>query len=145
MAYYRKKRTPAQEEADRLRKQIARTKRVNVLKEYQAQWDNPQTKPFMLARSASGRRSIAEHQAILEQAVQRFLHRQPESLTKVRWLDVLCRGYDQIMQNARMVSPGSRPKLRAKDEANLFRTFVRKGYLRLDAETGLWNNTCRLM
>jgi hypothetical protein len=145
MAYYRKKRTPAQEEADRLRKQIARTKRVNVLKEYQAQWGNPQTKPFMLARSASGRRSIAEHQAILEQAVQRFLQRQPESLTKVRWLDVLCRGYDQIMQNARMVSPGSRPKLRAKDEANLFRTFVRKGYLRLDAETGLWNNTCRLM
>jgi hypothetical protein len=145
MAYYRKKRTPAQEEADRLRKQIARTKRVNVLKEYQAQWDNPQTKPFMLARSASGRRSIAEHQAILEQAVQRFLQRQPESLTKVRWLDVLCRGYDQITQNARMVSPGSRPKLRAKDEANLFRTFVRKGYLRLDAETGLWNNTCRLM
>ena len=145
MAYYRKKRTPAQEEADRLRKQIARTKRVNVLKEYQAQWDNPQTKPFMLARSASGRRSIAEHQAILEQAVHRFLQRQPDSLTKVRWLDVFCRGYDQIMQNARMVSPGSRLKLRAKDEANLFRTFVRKGYLRLDAETGLWNNTCRLM
>ncbi len=145
MAYYRKKRTPPQEEADRLRKQIARTKRVNVLKEYQAQWDNPQTKRFMLARSASGRRSIAEHQAILEQAVHRFLQRQPDSLTKVRWLDVFCRGYDQIMENARMVSPGSRPKLRAKDEANLFRTFVRKGYLRLDAETGLWNNTCRLM
>jgi hypothetical protein len=145
MAYYRKKRTPDQEKADQLRKQIARTKRVNVLKEYRAQWDNPETKPIMLARSASGRRSIAEHQAILEQAVQRFLQRQPESLTKVRWLDVLCRGYDQITQNARMVSPGSRPKLRAKDEANLFRTFVRKGYLRLDAETGLWNNTCRLM
>jgi hypothetical protein len=145
MAYYRKKRTPAQEEADRVRQKIARAKRVQTLKTYQEQWDNPETEPIMLARSASGRRTIAEHQAILEQAVHRFLQRQPESLTKVRWLDVFCRGYDQIMQNARMVSPGSRPKLRAKDEANLFRTFVRKGYLRLDAKTGLWNNTCRLM
>jgi hypothetical protein len=144
MAYYRKKRTPAQIEADRVRQKIARGKRIQILKSYQEQWDNPETEPLMLARSASGRRTIAEHQAIIEQAVQRFLQRQPDNLTKTRWLDVLHRGYDQIMENARMISPGSRPKLRAKDEANLFRTLVRKGYLRLDTNTGLWENACRM-
>jgi hypothetical protein len=145
MAYYRKKRTQAQIEADRVRQKIARGKRIQILKSYQEQWDNPETEPLMLARSASGRRTIAEHQAIIEQAVQRFLQRQPDNLTKTRWLDVLHRGYDQIMENARMISPGSRPKLRAKDEVNLFRTLVRKGYLRLDTNTGLWENACRMV
>jgi hypothetical protein len=145
MAYYRKKRTPAQEEADRVRQKIARAKRIQTLKTYQEQWDNPETEPIMLARSASGRRTIAEHQAIIQQAVERWLQRQPETLTKTRWLDAMHRGYDQIMLNAKMISPGSRVRLRAKDEANLFRTLVRKGYLSLDIKTGLWENRCRLL
>ena len=145
MAYYRKKLTPAQAEALRVKQEIARKKRVDVLKTYQAQWDNPLTKPAMLARSASGRMTIAEHQAIIQQAVERWLQRQPETLTKTRWLDAMHRGYDQIMINAKMISPGSRVRLRAKDEANLFRTLVRKGYLSLDIKTGLWENRCRLL
>ena len=145
MAYYRKKLTPAQAEALRVKQEIARKKRVDVLKTYQAQWDNPLTKPAMLARSASGRMTIAEHQAIIQQAVERWLQRQPETLTKTRWLDAIHRGYDQIMINAKMISPGSRVRLRAKDEANLFRTLVRKGYLSLDIKTGLWENRCRLL
>lgn len=145
MAYYRKKRTPAQEEADRVRQKIARAKRIQTLKTYQEQWDNPATRPAMEARSASGRMTIAEHQAIIQQAVERWLQRQPETLTKTRWLDAMHRGYDQIMLNAKMISPGSRVRLRAKDEANLFRTLVRKGYLSLDIKTGLWENRCRLL
>ena len=145
MAYYRKKLNPAQAEALRVKQEIARKKRVDVLKTYQAQWDNPLTKPAMLARSASGRMTIAEHQAIIQQAVERWLQRQPETLTKTRWLDAMHRGYDQIMINAKMISPGSRVRLRAKDEANLFRTLVRKGYLSLDIKTGLWENRCRLL
>ena len=145
MAYYRKKLTPAQAEALRVKQDIARKKRIDVLKAYQAQWDNPETKPAMLARAASGRITIAEHQAIIQQAVERWLQRQPESLTKTRWLDAMSRGYDQIMLNAKMISPGSRVRLRAKDEANLFRTLVRKGYLSLDIKTSLWENRCRLL
>jgi hypothetical protein len=145
VAYYRKKLTPSQVEADRVKKQIARKKRIDVLKAYQEQWDNPVTRPAMEARSASGRMTIAEHQAIIQQAVERWLQRQPETLTKTRWLDAMHRGYDQIMLNAKMISPGSRVKLRAKDEANLFRTLVRKGYLSLDIKTGLWENRCRLL
>lgn len=145
MPYYRKKLTPQQTEAARVKKEIARNKRIEVLKAYQEQWDNPETKPAMLARSASGRRTIAEHQAIIQQAVERWLQRQPEALTKTRWLDAMHRGYDQIMLNAKMISPGSRVRLRAKDEMNLFRTLVRKGYLSLDIKTGLWENRCKLL
>jgi len=145
VAYYRKKLTPAQAKALRVKQDIARKKRIDVLKAYQAQWDNPETKPAMLARSASGRMTIAEHQAIIQQAVERWLQRQPESLTKTRWLDAMNRGYDQIMLNAKMISPGSRVRLRAKDEVNLFRTLVRKGYLSLDIKTGLWENRCKAL
>jgi hypothetical protein len=145
VAYYRKKLTPAQVEAARVKEQIARNKRIAVLKSYQAQWDNPLTKPAMLARSASGRMTIAEHQAIIQQALERWLQRQPESLTKTRWLDAIYRGEEQILLNAKMISPGSRVRLRAKDEANMFRTLVRKGYLSLDIKTGLWENRCRLL
>ena len=145
MAYYRKKLTPQQAEAARVKKVIAKNKRIEVLKGYQAAWDNPATKPEMLARSAEGRRTIAEHQAIMQQAVERWLQRQPESLTKTRWLDAINRGEEQILHNAKMISPGSRVRLRAKDEANMFRTLVRKGYLSLDIKTGLWENRCRLL
>ena len=145
MAYYRKKLNPKQTEAARVKEQIARKKRIDVLKEYQKQWDNPVTRPAMEARSASGRMTIAAHQAIIQQAVERWLQRQPETLTKTRWLDAMHRGYDQIMLNAKMISPGSRVRLRAKDEANLFRTLVRKGYLSLDIKTGLWENRCKAL
>lgn len=145
MAYYRKKLTPAQAQALRVKQEIARNKRIDVLKTYKEKWDNPLTEPAMLARSASGRMAIAEHQAIIQQAIERWLQRQPESLTKTRWLDAINRGYDQIMLNAKMISPGSRVKLRAKDEPNLFRTLVRKGYLSLDTKTCLWENRCRLL
>jgi hypothetical protein len=145
VAYYRKKLNPKQAEAARVKEQIARKKRIDVLKEYQKQWDNPMTRPAMEARSASGRMTIAAHQAIIQQAVERWLQRQPETLTKTRWLDAMHRGYDQIMLNAKMISPGSRVRLRAKDEANLFRTLVRKGYLSLDIKTGLWENRCKAL
>ena len=145
MAYYRKKLNSKQAETARVKKDIAREKRIDVLKEYQKQWDNPMTRPAMEARSASGRMTIAEHQAIIQQAVERWLQRQPETLTKTKWLDAMHRGYDQIMLNAKMISPGSRVRLRAKDEANLFRTLMRKGYLSLDIKTGLWENRCRLL
>ena len=145
MAYYRKKLTPIEVEADRVKKRIARKKRIDVLKAYQDQWDNPETKPAMLARSASGRMTIADHQTIMQQAIERWLQRQPETLTKSRWLDAINRGEEQILLNAKMISPGSRPKLRAKNEANLFRTLVRKGYLSLDIKTGLWENRCRML
>lgn len=145
MAYYRKKLTPIEVEAKRVKKRIAKDKRIKVLKAFQEQWDNPVTEPAMLARSASGRMTIADHQTIMQQAIERWLQRQPETLTKTRWLDAIYRGYDQIMLNAKMISPGSRPKLRAKNEANLFRTLVRKGYLSLDIKTGLWDNRCRML
>lgn len=145
MPYYRKKLTPQQAEAAKVKKEIARNKRIEVLKAYQAKWDNPETKPAMLARSAEGRRTISEHQAIIQQAVERWLQRQPEALTKTRWLDAVHRGYDQIMLNAKIISPGSRVRLRAKDEPNMFRTLVRKGYLSLDINRGLWENRCRLL
>jgi len=145
VAYYRKKLTPIEVEAKRVKKRIAKDKRIKVLKAFQEQWDNPVTEPAMLARSASGRMTIADHQTIMQQAIERWLQRQPETLTKTRWLDAIYRGYDQIMLNAKMISPGSRPKLRAKNEANLFRTLVRKGYLSLDIKTGLWDNRCRML
>lgn len=145
MAYYRKKLTPAQAEVLRVKQEIARNKRIDVLKAYQAKWDDPLTEPDMLARAACGRKTIADHQAIMQQAVERWLQRQPESLTKTRWLDAINRGEEQILLNAKMISPGSRVRLRAKDEANMFRTLVRKGYLSLDIKTGLWENRCRLL
>lgn len=145
MAYYRKKLTSAQIEANRVKKEIARKKRIAILKSYQEKWDNPETRPAMEARSASGRRTIAENQSTIQQAIERWLQRQPESLTKNRWLDAINRGEEQILFNARTISPGSRVRLRAKDEANLFRTLVRKGYLSLDIKTGLWENRCRLL
>jgi hypothetical protein len=145
MAYYRKKRTPAQAEADRVRQEIARVKRIEELKAYAEQWNNPALRPTMEARSALGRQSIAERKTIVVQSLQRFLQRQDESNTRLRWVQVIQAGEQQIMTLIRQTGQGQSTKVRAKTAEHLFRTMVREGMFRLNLKTGLWENRCKAL
>jgi hypothetical protein len=145
MAYYRKKRTPAQAEADRVRQEIARAKRIEELKAYAEQWNDPALRPIMEARAALGRQSIIERKTIVVQSLQRFLQRQDESNTRLRWVQVIQSGEQQIITLIRQAGRGQSTKLRAKSAEHLFRTMVREGMFRINLETGLWENRCKVL
>jgi hypothetical protein len=141
MAHYHKKRTPAQIEADRVRQKIARLKRIEQLKAYSENWNNP----AMEARAAMGRQSIAERKAVVVQSLQRFLQRQDETNTRLRWIQVIQGGEQQIITLVRQTCRGQSTKVRAKSAEHLFRTMVREGMFRLNLETGLWENRCKAL
>jgi len=145
MAHYRKKRTPAQIEADRVRQKIARLKRIEQLKAYSENWKNPALRPAMEARAAMGRQSIAERKAVVVQSLQRFLQRQDETNTRLRWIQVIQGGEQQIITLVRQTCRGQSTKVRAKSAEHLFRTMVREGMFRLNLETGLWENRCKAL
>jgi len=145
MAYYRKKRTPAQAEADRVRQEIARAKRIKELKAYAEQWKDPNLKPLMEKRAAVGLKSIAERKTIVVQSLQRFLQRQEESNTRLRWVQVIQAGEPQILNLIRQAGRGQSTKVRAKSAEHLFRTMVREGMFRLNLDTGLWENRCKAL
>jgi hypothetical protein len=145
MAHYRKKRTPAQFEAEELRRRIARTKRIEVLKSYSKKWKDPAQRPAMEARAALGRQSIAERKSIVSQSLQRFLHRQEESKTRLEWVQTIQGGEPHIMSLIRQASKGQTTKVRAKSAEHLFRTMVRERMFKLNLETGLWMNICKML
>lgn len=145
MANYRKKRTPAQIEADRVRQKIARLKRIEQLKAYSENWNNPALRPAMEARAALGRQSIAERKAVVVQSLQRFLQRQDEANTRLRWIQVIQAGEQQIITLVRQTGRGQSTKVRAKSAEHLFRTMVRERMFKLNLETGLWENRCKAL
>jgi hypothetical protein len=145
MAHYRKQRTPAQVEADRKRQEIARAKRIEKLKAYAEQWKDPALRPLMEKRAALGRKSIAERKSIVEQSLQRFLQRQDEANTRLRWVQVIQAGEQQILTLIRQAGCGQSTKVRAKSAEHLFRTMVREGMFRLNLDTGLWDNRCKAL
>lgn len=145
MAYYRKKRTHAQAEADRVRQEIARAKRIAKLKAYAEQWKDPALRPMMERRSALGRQSIAERKIIVVQSLQRFLQRQPESNTRFQWIQAIQAGETQIMTLIRQAGRGQTTNVRAKSSEHLFRTMVREGMFKLNLDTGLWENRCKML
>jgi hypothetical protein len=145
MAHYRKKRTPAQVAADKVRYEIARNNRIEELKTYAKQWKDPAFKPVMQARAAVGRKSIAERKTIVVQCLQRFLQRQDEANTRLRWVQVIQAGESQVMTLIRQACRGQSTKLRAKSSEHLFRTMVRGGMFRLNLSTGLWENRCKAL
>ncbi len=143
MPYYRKKLTPAEKAASEERRKHARARIIKELKAYAAQWKDPATRPAMEARSAVGRKSIAERKQIRLQAMQRFMQRQEECQTKLQWLQTLSKGEQAIMGIIRQMTGGVSTRLRAKSAEHLFRTMVRDDILRLNVETCLWENRCR--
>jgi hypothetical protein len=145
MANYHKKRTPAQIAADRIRKKIARSKRIEELKTYAEQWKDPTLRPEMEARAALGRKSIAERKALVVQSLQRFLQRQDEANTRLRWIQIIYAGEPQILMLIRQAGSGQSTKVRAKSTEHLFRTMVREGMFRLNLQTGLWENRCKAL
>jgi hypothetical protein len=145
MAHYRKKRTPAQIEADRIRHEIARLKRIEELKTYAKQWKDPALKPAMEARAAVGRQSIAERKGIVVQCLQRFLQRQEEANTRLKWIQVIQSGEPQILTLIRQACRGQSTKVRAKSAEHLFRTMVREGMFKLNLNTLLWENRCKAL
>lgn len=145
MAHYRKKRTPAQIAADKVRYEIARNKRIKELKTYADQWKDPILEPLMQARAAVGRKSIAERKALVVQSLQRFLQRQDEANTRLRWIQVIYAGEPQILTLIRQAGLGQSTKVRAKSAEHLFRTMVRERMFRLNLETGLWENRCKAL
>ena len=145
MAHYRKKRTPVQIEADRIRYDIARTKRIEELKTYAKQWKDPALKPAMEARAAVGRQSIAERKGIVVQCLQRFLQRQEEANTRLKWIQVIQAGEPQILTLIRQACRGQSTKVRAKSAEHLFRTMVREGMFKLNLNTLLWENRCKAL
>jgi hypothetical protein len=145
MPYYRKKPTPAQQAASEERRKHARARIIKELKAYAEQWKDPATRPLMEARSAVGRKSIAERKHYRLQATQRFMQRQDESQTKLQWLQTLSRGEETIIGIIRQMTGGVGTSMRAKSAEHLFRTMVRDGILRMNIETGLWENRCRML
>lgn len=145
MPYYRKKRTPAEQAASEERRKHARAKIISELKAYAKQWKDPATRPAMEARAAVGRKSIAERKQTRLQAMQRFMQRQDECQTKLQWLQTLSKGEDTIMGIIRQMTGGVGTPLRAKSAEHLFRTMVRDGILRVNLETGLWENRCKML
>ena len=145
MAHYRKKRTPAQIEADRIRYDIARLKRIEELKTYAKQWKDPALKPAMQARAAVGRQSIAERKVIVVQSLQRFLQRQEETNTRLKWIQVIQAGEPQILTLIRQACRGQSTRVRAKSAEHLFRTMVRSGMFKLNLNTLLWENRCKAL
>jgi hypothetical protein len=143
MPYYRNKRTPAELAASEERRKQARAKIINRLKAYAKQWEDPTTRPDMEARAAVGRKSIAERKHYRVQAIQRFMQRQEECQTKFQWLQTLSKGEETIVNLIRQMTSGVGTSLRAKSAEHLFRTMVRDGILRLNIETGLWENRCK--
>ena len=145
MAHYRKKRTPAQIEADRIRYDIARTKRIEELQTYANQWKDPALKPTMEARAAVGRQYIAERKGIVVQSLQRFLQRQEDANTRLKWIQVIQAGEPQILTLIRQACRGQSTKVRAKSAEHLFRTMVREGMFKLNLNTLLWENRCKAL
>lgn len=145
MAYYRKKLTPAQAEALRVKQEIARKKRIEELKTYAKQWKDPALKPAMEARAAVGRQSIAERKGIVVQCLQRFLQRQEEANTRLKWIQVIQAGEPQILTLIRQACRGQSTKVRAKSAEHLFRTMVREGMFKLNLNTLLWENRCKAL
>jgi hypothetical protein len=145
MAPYRKKLTPSEAEALRLRQQIARQKKIDELKDYALKWKDPAHRPAMLARAKVGRDSITERRTIVIQSLQRFLQRQEEVKTRLQWMQTLSAGEEQIIFLIRQASKGQATKVRAKSADHLFRTMVREGMFKLNLETGLWENRCKLL
>jgi hypothetical protein len=145
VAYYRKKLTPAQAEALRVKQEIARKKRIEELKTYAKQWKDPALKPAMEARAAVGRQSIAERKGIVVQCLQRFLQRQEEANTRLKWIQVIQAGEPQILTLIRQACRGQSTKVRAKSAEHLFRTMVREGMFKLNLNTLLWENRCKAL
>lgn len=145
MAYYRKKLTPAQAEALRVKQEIASKKRIEELKTYAKQWKDPALKPAMEARAAVGRQSIAERKGIVVQCLQRFLQRQEEANTRLKWIQVIQAGEPQILTLIRQACRGQSTKVRAKSAEHLFRTMVREGMFKLNLNTLLWENRCKAL
>lgn len=145
MAYYRKKLTPAQAEVLRVKQEIARKKRIEELKTYAKQWKDPALKPAMEARAAVGRQSIAERKGIVVQCLQRFLQRQEEANTRLKWIQVIQAGEPQILTLIRQACRGQSTKVRAKSAEHLFRTMVREGMFKLNLNTLLWENRCKAL
>lgn len=143
MPTYRKKLTPEQIARRAEMRKAERLRRIAKLREYSAAWKDPAQVPIMLARSAAGRKAVAMNQELRTRAITSFLRKQPGRLTKPQWLDILARGGPEIRQIMRQISPGSRDYLRAKSPDHLFRTMTRKGLLRLDLSTSLWENQHR--
>ena len=143
MPYYRKKLTPAEQAAAKQRREYARAKIINELKAYAAQWKDPALKPKMEKRSAIGRKSITERKHYRLQAIQRFMSRQEECQTKLQWLRTLGKGEETIVKIIRQMTDGVGTPLRAKSPEHLFRTMVRDGILKVNLDTGLWENRCR--
>jgi hypothetical protein len=143
MPYYRKKRTPAEQAASEERRKHARAKIIKELKAYATQWKDPATKPAMEARAAIGRKSIAERKQYRLQALQRFMQRQEECQTKMQWLQTLGRGEETIIGIIRQMTGGVGTALRSKSPEHMFRTMVRDGILKVNLETGLWENKCK--
>ena len=145
MPYYRKKRTPNEQAASEERRKHARAKIINELKAYAKQWKDPATRPAMEARAAVGRKSIAERKHYRLQAMQRFMQRQDQYQTKLQWLQILGRGEETIVGIIRQMTGGVGTRLRAKSPEHLFRTMVRDGILRVNLQTGLWENRCKML
>jgi hypothetical protein len=143
MPYYRKKRTPAEMAALKLKREIAMMKIIKERRTYAKLWKDPATEPAMKARAAVGRKSIAERKHYRVQAIQRFMQRQEECQTKFQWLQTLSKGEETIVNLIRQMTSGVGTSLRAKSAEHLFRTMVRDGILRLNIETGLWENRCK--
>lgn len=143
MPTYRKKLTPEQIARRAELRKAERLRRIAKLREYAAAWKDPAQIPIMLARSAAGRKAVAMNQELRSRAIRAFLRKQPGRLTKPQWLDVLARGDLEIRGIMQQISPSSRPYLRAKSAEHLFRTMTRKGLLRLDLSTSLWENPHR--
>jgi phosphoglycerate dehydrogenase-like enzyme len=145
MAYYRKRLTPEQVAARRVKDEIARTKRIETLKSYAEQWKDPAQKPYMEKRAEVGRKSIIERRAIVIQSLQRFLQRQEEQKTRLQWIQTIGKGEQQIEMLIRQAGGGQATAIRAKSAEHLFRTMVREGMFKLNLETGLWENRCKLL
>jgi len=143
MPTYRKKLTPEQIVRRAELRKAERLIRIQKLREYAAAWKDPAQVPIMLARSAAGRKSVAKYQELRFRAITSFLRKQPGRLTKSEWVNVLARGAYEIRQIMKQISPGSRDNLRAKSAEHLFRTMTRKGILRMDLSTSLWENPHR--
>ena len=99
----------------------------------------------MEARAAVGRQSIAERKGFVVQSLQRFLQRQEEANTRLKWIQVIQAGEPQILTLIRQACRGQSTKLRAKSAEHLFRTMVRSGMFKLNLNTLLWENRCKAL